>query len=313
MMVKIRKIFSFFIVLSSFILFSFSASAEDIDNSQNQYTIPEGTIYWESSWNMGSGNHNSVNEKNACTKMNEGGDLNVQVNGFSLMDFDGNIVKSYFDDNCESFNIPKDKNACNLMFHVAANDDAGGYRLGWVNEKDVFLADSSQYEIKQITDDDVSLFDTESEKEAEKIAETLQEEIKKDEEIPRESIILADFSGSMYSFQEDVLNRLNNMSGKKYVFSEDVIEYSPEEENWFYKIGGETDIMGSLNKIVTAGDAHIYLLTDLGDDNGTKIEQNLDYCGVITIVYYPRYTKYIVKSVYSDIANAYPNARIEGF
>lgn len=312
-MARIRKLFSLVVVLSSLMLFSFSAKAEEIDNRKNQYTIPEGTVYWESSQGMGTGKHNTVSQKNLYTKTNEEGDLDVRVNGFSLLDIFGNVVESHFSNDCENFEIPEDEEAYNLMFHVTTTDAAGGYRLGWVKETDVFLADETKYEIKPITEEDVSVFYTERQKEAKKIAETLQDEIEKDKEIPRESVIVADFSGSMYSFQENVLNRLNDMSGKKYVFGEDIVEYSPDEGEWQYAIGGGTDIMNSLNKTVTAGNSHIYLLTDLGDNCENNIEQNLDFRGVITIVYYPGYDKASVRGVYEVISNAYPNARVEGF
>ena len=309
-MARIRKLFSLVVVLSSLMLFSFSAKAEEIDNRKNQYTIPEGTVYWESSQGMGTGKHNTVSQKNLYTKTNEEGDLDVRVNGFSLLDVFGNVVESHFSNDCETFEIPEDEEAYNLMFHVTTTDATGGYRLGWVRETDVFLADETKYEIKPITDEDVSVFDTERQKEAKKIAETLQDEIEKDKEIPRESVIVADFSGSMYSFQENVLNRLNDMSGKKYVFGEDIVEYSPDEGEWQYAIGGGTDIMNSLNKTVTAGNSHIYLLTDLVDNCENNIEQNLDFCGVITIVYYPGYDKASVRGVYEVISNAYPNAKV---
>ena len=127
-------------------------------------------------------------------------------------------------------------------------------------------------------------------KDVAKTANTLNNAILEDMEIPRESYILGDCSGSMAAFQEDVLQKVQVSEGKKYVFAEKSEEFSANRSILDYDIGGATDIVEAINVALKEApkDAHIYLLPDLEDNCSGVFDKNVcqDFEGIITIVYY---------------------------
>ena len=83
------------------------------------------------------------------------------------------------------------------------------------------------YRTTEVDEDMLENLETLSdEKDVAKTANTLNNAILEDMEIPRESYILGDCSGSMEAFQEDVLQKVQVSEGKKYVFSEKSEEFS---------------------------------------------------------------------------------------
>ena len=128
------------------------------------------------------------------------------------------------------------------------------------------------------------------EKDVAKTANTLNNAILEDMEIPRESYILGDCSGSMAAFQEDVLQKVQVSEGRKYVFAESSEEFSENKSIWDYDIGGATDIVGAINVALKEApkDAHLYLLSDLEDNCGGVFDEDIcnSFEGIVTIVYY---------------------------
>ena len=289
---RLKIIFTFALTLLMPMIFRMSVNAETltIDNS-NTYTVQEGAVYWESSENLGIGKNNIVCAENQYMNiMND--KYPIRITGYSIIESNGIITESCFDESKQVFHIPTISSNQEIMLHIQSEK----YRLGWVDFSAVELDSQTQEE-------------ADKEKNIEKTAKILKEDIKDDSEKEKDSYIFADFSGSMYEFYEDVLNKLEETEGKKYVFAEDVAEFNPQKKRHEYNIGGATDIAKTLNTVKTGNDAHIYLLTDLGDNCGTSIITNEDFVGEVTIIYYYQYDE-LNENFFKELKEAYPNMQL---
>lgn len=304
------------LVLTMFLpmMYGVAVNADEVvvDNDTEWYAVSDGTVYWEKSECTGSGKHNVVCDENQYTDVSEGM-FHVRLNGYSILDQNGNIEKSYFNESASKFNIPtiNDNQVC--MAHIEGAE-SGGHRLGWIKyDEVVFSNEKSGYVVSEIDkDDEEDWFKGPKDKTTDGIAETLKKNMKKDSDESKKSYVLADFSGSMVDFQNDVLRKIKSASGKKYVFAEDITEFVNGEDPIFYNIGAITDIANAFNKIDISDDSHIYLLSDLVDNCGSKIRKNKDFHGEITIVYYHGDQDF-AKRFMNQLREAYPNASITGF
>lgn len=312
----LKTLFVFAMTMVMFMVFSIVANAEEIviDNNTVQYTVSEGTVYWESSRYGGVGKHNTISEANPYTNVSSG-KFHVRINGYSVINADGKITDSYFDENIQKFSIPTTTSEYKLMIHIEGADE-GNYRLGWIEFDQVnYGEDKPDYDVSVIPeekDQEKEWFEDSEQKNVEETANTLQENVETDSEIPRESYILADFSGSMFDFQNDVLEKLENTTGKKYVFARSIAEFVLGKDRWDYNLGGATDIANALNTLNMSNDSHVYILSDMCDNCGTEIEANEDFYGEITIVYYPTNSSFALDFM-KRLRQAYPNATITGF
>lgn len=314
----LRNLFIFVVAIVASMTFGVTANAEEeivVDNTV-QYTVSEGTVYWESSDQLGSGNHNTVCEENQYTDVSWG-EFPIWVDGYSVIDRNGDIVESYFDEKIQKLSIPTTTSEQELMLHIWGADE-GGYRLGWVKFSEVSFNKykKSDYTISEIPEgkEEEWFENSDEEKTVDQTADTLKKEVEEDSKIPRESHILADFSGSMYEFQSDVLEKLEGTSGKKYVFAEGIEEFSIEKDIWSYNIGGATDIANAINTVININkDAHIYILSDLNDNCGTEMETNENFVGEITIVYYHPGYYFSSMDFVERLRKSYPKATITGF
>lgn len=155
------------------------------------------------------------------------------------------------------------------------------------------------YRTTEVDEDMLENLETLSdEKDVAKTANTLNNAILEDMEIPRESYILGDCSGSMAAFQEDVLQKVQVSEGKKY-----------------YDIGGATDIVEAINIALKEApkDAHIYLLSDLGNNCESVFDEDAcsSFEGIVTIVYYPSEYEYSVRKFIERMQAQMPKATFE--
>ena len=320
MMTKLLKnIFIFAMAIVACMAFGVTANAEEIeiDNNATQYTVSEGSVYWESSEECGAGRHNKVSIDNRYTDISRG-KLKVWIDGYSILDHDGNIVKSYFKEKVLKISIPEITSRQKLMVHIWGTGKKG-HRLGWIKFNKINKITSEKDKSEEYTTSEIpkgeeeKWFENSKEKKAENTADTLKEKLKEDSKVSRESYVFADFSGSMSDFQSDVLEKLKDTDGKKYVFAEEIEEFNLEKDAWTYDIGGSPDIANALNSVDLSNDSHIYILSDLNDNCGTKIRLKEDFVGEITIVYYP--VCYAgAKDFVEQLRKSYPNASsINGF
>lgn len=332
-----RNLLVFAVTLTLSMLLSITAFAEEvvIDNEIGKYAVSEGTVYWEISTNYGSGKNFTVSDGNPYTSVTAG-KLPVRVNGYSVLDSDGIPTETVYDPQAQAFNISTTASN-NLMLHVAESTDTG-FRLGWIkfNElgslKEQTSAESTKkVELKKatktssksesvskaptykISNDEANWLGSSEKKDAEKIANTLALSVEEDHSAGKESYILADVSGSMKSFQSDVLKKLNGARGKKYIFAGFLQEFTDGTDIADYDIGNGTDIANALNKIQPSSTDHIYILSDLCDGNLLNhIKKNDDFYGEITIIYYE--SAFFTPRVFMHyLRKSYPNATITGF
>ena len=172
------------------------------------------------------------------------------------------------------------------------------------------------YRTTEVDEDTLENLETLSdEKDVAKTANTLNNAILEDMEIPRESYILGDCSGSMAAFQEDVLQKVQVSEGKKYVFAEKSEEFSANRSILDYDIGWTTDIVEAINVALKEApkDAHIYLLSDLRNNCESVFDEDAcsSFEGIVTIVYYPSEYEYSVRKFIERMQAQMPKATIE--
>lgn len=172
------------------------------------------------------------------------------------------------------------------------------------------------YRTTEVDEDMLENLETLSdEKDVAKTANTLNNAILEDMEIPRESYILGDCSGSMAAFQEDVLQKVQVSEGKKFVFAEESEEFSENKSILDYNIGGATDIVGAINNALKEApkDAHLYILSDLGDNCEGVFDETVcsSFKGTVTIVYYPSEYEYSVRKFIERMQAQMPKATFE--
>ena len=280
-----------------------------IDNNAEKYTVSEGTRYWECSEYFGNGRNNVVKKENPYVHI-KNKKIKVRINGYAIINRKGEIKESYFKENENKIKILL-KNKKNIMVHINGVVK-NSHRLGWVQYKYIRKVrnnNEKKEKIYKILKDDWLL--KKEDKKAEKTAQTLRKQLKKDDEKSLKSYVLADFSGSMFEFYSDVLKKLKHTSGEKYIFAEKIKKYEKRTSD---NLGGATDIANALNFIFDKKKKymHIYLLSDLNDNCDFSIKKNKVFKGEITIVYYQN-DYYDAKQFFKKVKLAYPNAKINGF
>lgn len=305
-MKQLRNILVIMIAMvASVLLFQGRAAAAE-------YSVPAGTVYWESSYSGGTGRYSTISSENNYVSCSEEGDFPIVIDGYSILNQDGNILESSFQNGTPIEELPTVPSGTQMMLHIWS---VKGYRLGWVCSTDLTVMNSqaSMTDVKDGNEDE--FLENVEEKEADEIVTILQEAIKEDESIPRKSYILGDLSGSMSVFHNEVLTRLEEeFEGEKYVFAGKMQKFSPGMSVYGYAIdGGSTDIANAFNALEDVEpNSHIYLLSDLQDNAGTTMKENRDFVGEITIIYYPDDDYYFYRFL-KTLRKSFPNATVTAF
>ena len=172
----LKTFFIFAITMVTSMVFSITTNAKEItiDNNTTQYTVSEGTIYWESSDYSGFGIHNTICDENPYTNIINN-KLPVRINGYSILDHNGNIIESYFDEKIPKFNISTTTNEQEIMVHIEEKDK-NGYRLGWIHFNQISSNEnSSNYTISEIPkENEEKWFEYSAEKTVDKTTDTLK-------------------------------------------------------------------------------------------------------------------------------------------
>lgn len=280
--------------------------------SAAEYVVPEGTVYWESSYGGGTGRHATVSDENACTDM-QAGKLSVKIDGYSILSEDGSIIESYFNNGRALEEVPPIHSGNRMMLHIWSEK---GYRLGWMDAQDIKTETVSPSTITEVPySGEREWIESVDSKEPEEIINIIQESLKEDESIPRKIYILGDFSGSMFEYNDDVMQKLNSYTGEKYVFGGKVEKFSSDRDLEDYDIDtSSTDIANAFNALSNVEtDAHIYLLSDLQDNVGTELKTNKAFRGEITLVVYGTEYSYAPSRFIQRLRRAFPNATLTGF
>lgn len=221
-----------------------------------QTTITEGTVYWETSENGGSGNFNSVYKDNPYITEDRG----VIVNGYSYLDKEGNIIDSFYDSSLtDDIKLPKGpEGAEKVMLHVHSKTN----RLGWVDGGNV-LFDLVTPEPSIVKEQD-SIKDLEPEiDDNKKTPEEFVDSINKKE---GKTLVLVDKSQSMSDFIDQSTSAFNSLDSTNItvmVFASGTVEVAPEDVNSYPANGSSTNIYGALNQAKDIYE-NVVLISDLG-------------------------------------------------
>ncbi|MBR3230982.1 hypothetical protein IKF73_03100, partial [Candidatus Saccharibacteria bacterium] len=125
-------------------------------------------------------------------------------------------------------------------------------------------------------------------------------------------VVLADFSGSMSDYNEEVLESLEDFptTADRFIFAEEMKEYKKGDS--FYDIGGASFIASAMNELTSRyEEAHIFLLSDLLDNDDADLKRTAAFYGEITILLYPADDYYGRQTeFYLALKEAYPYATI---
>ena len=228
-----------------------STNLKDIENPVMEIgqfaVVKEGTVYWETSQDFGSGKHNTVTPSNIYVPQ----DRIVTVNAVSYLSEDGNINSSFY----RTFDQLQQQNPNvqieiwqKRMVHICTDKTD----LGWVYPENL-----TRYEVAD---------------EIEMTPEEFAEEIQAKEGT---TIIYVDQSGSMSSFVEQAtraFDKLDKTDRTIIVFAEYNKVISKEQINDYHsEIGGSTNIYGALNTALQYAPKHIIIISDLCDTGGQKL------------------------------------------
>lgn len=260
---KIKKLFLGAILTLIFMICGATTAfaAESDINSELPYIIKEGTVYYETSYQFGSGRNGTVNEKNEYITI----PCYAGINGYSFLDENGNVLKSDYIESENDISIPEAPDgAVRLFKHFKSTS----YRNGWVDAGQVVLNES----IETIPEEEEKEASTEPVKErpGEQKPEEIVEDIKNDiQKENQKTTIVIDFSGSMSDHQSKVISLLETLefnenttiiafAGKYEIITKE--QLSTED---FCVNSGSTYMIKTLNEAINLGTEHLIIISDL--------------------------------------------------
>lgn len=262
-----KKILGVILAIIASVLGFTCTTAFAAESGELPYIIPEGTVYYESSYAFGHGRTGVVEKSNIYTT----DPCYAGINGYSFIDQNGRVIESNYVESENDIYIP---NAPEGTFMVFLHFHSKYYRNGWVDSKDVKLIDESNIEI-QVEENDES--ENEDIQEPEEIVEEIKEEIQKDVK----TAIVVDFSGSMLDNQREVVDLLGtlefgeNVSIMVFADWSEIITHEQLTNEDFY-VGGGTALFSALNDVATIDVENVILITDLQatDNFKTKLKES---------------------------------------
>ena len=116
----------------------------------------------------------------------------------------------------------------------------------------------------------------------------------------------------MSDYNEEVLESLEDFptTADRFIFAEEMKEYKKGDS--FYDIGGASFIASAMNELTSRyEEAHIFLLSDLLDNDDADLKRTAAFYGEITILLYPADDYYGRQTeFYLALKEAYPYATI---
>lgn len=274
-----------FFILIAFIIMMFCTNtanaAETRTPKQLPYVIEDNAVYYESSWNFGSGRQGIVNKNNQyVTKPCYAG-----INGYSFLDKEGNIIISDYKESTNDIAVPEaPSGAVKLFYHFKSTY----HRNGWV----------SSNKVKFLTKKEITSKPDKSE-EPEDLKEPDELEEPKEPEKPKKqnskeladminnyggiTVVIVDRSSSMDDFADKATKEFRKLhidseTTKVYVFGRYFKEIKAKDitnDNSDVRKNEKTyDYLADvINDAAKYKPDHIILLTDLGVYDGSFVEQ----------------------------------------
>lgn len=264
---KIKKLFLGAILTLIFMICGATTAfaAESDINSELPYIIKEGTVYYETSYQFGSGRNGTVNEKNEYITI----PCYAGINGYSFLDENGNVLKSDYIESENDISIPEaPEGAVRLFKHFKSTS----YRNGWVDAGQVILNEdiTSDEEEKELLDEPEQVKERPEEQKPEEIVEDIQSDIQKED---KKTTISIDFSGSMSDNQREVVKLIETLDFNEnttiIVFASRYEVITKEQLiSRDFSVGNSTYMIEALNKAIELGTEHLIVISDLQTSTG---------------------------------------------
>lgn len=259
---KIKKLFLGAILTLIFMICGATTvfAAESDINSELPYIIKEGTVYYETSYQFGSGRNGTVNEKNEYITI----PCYAGINGYSFLDENGNVLKSDYIESENDIAIPEaPEGTAKLFKHFKSTS----YRNGWVDAGQVIPNETiTSEEEKELKDEPEEEKEKPEEQNPEEIVEDIKNDIKKEEQ---KTTIVIDFSGSMSDNQKEVVELLETLDFNDnttiIVFAKyyQVVNKEQLTSKDFYVDDENTYMIVAVNKAIELGTEHLIIISDL--------------------------------------------------
>lgn len=276
-----------FIVL--FIAFgTISASAQE---TELPYVIKDGTTYYESSYDFGSGRNAVVNGENIYTTI----PCYAGINGYSFLDEQGRVIDSKYQEESNDISVPEaPEGTVETFLHFKTIN----YRNGWVNSENVISKDTNAEEEIRPNDDIAK-------------PEEVVEEIKTHTQKGKKTAIVIDYSGSMSEHQQKVVELLATLKFDEnttiIVFGTtyQVITTNQLSKGDFY-VGTSTHMYQALNKATSLEVEQLIIISDLCTYEDVCLESSEDLENVI--IYDPLGTQDVIER---ELKETWKNAKIK--
>jgi len=290
--VKMKR---FLMLICFFVLFialgTITAAAQEAKTDELPYIIQDGTVYYESSYNFGSGRNAVVNGENIYTTI----PCYAGINGYSFLDGQGRVIDSKYQEESNDICVPEaPEGTAQIFLHFKTLN----YRNGWVNSESVISKNMN-------TEEETNL--------NENIAkpEEVVKEIKTHTEKGKKTAIVIDYSGSMSEHQQKVVELLATLEFDKnntiIVFGTTYqVITSTQLSNGEFDVGGATHMYQALNKATSLEVEQLIIISDLGTYQDVSLNSSEKLENVI--IYDPLGDDYIVER---ELKATWKNAKIK--
>lgn len=279
----------FFVLLIAF--GTITAAAQEVETGEMPYIIKEGTVYYESSYDFGSGRKAVVNEGNIYTTI----PCYAGINGYSFLDEQGRVIDSKYQEESNDICVPEaPEGTAQIFLHFKTFN----YRNGWVNSENVISKNAN-------TEEENNLNENISK------PEEVVEEIKIHTEKGKKTAIVIDYSGSMSEHQQKVVELLATLEFDKnttiIVFGTTYqVITTTQLSNGEFDVGGETHMYQALNKASSLEVEQLIIISDLGTYEDVSLNSSEKLENVI--IYDPLGYDYIVER---ELKETWKNAKIK--
>lgn len=259
-----KKLFLALVVAFIYITFGMNTAFA----AELPFVIEEGTVYYESAYNFGSGRRGTVNKENVYTTI----PCYAGINGYAYLDKRGNVLDSDYIENEDDIFIPESpKGAVKLFKHFKSTF----HRNGWVDADKIRKRCDKIPKVKKRKEEKQEEGEEAAQK-PEKIVEDIEKDLQKKNQ---KTTIVIDFSGSMSAHQERVVDLLKTLEFNEnttiIVFGTnyEVISKKQLELEDFY-VGGSTHMMKALNKATSLGTEKLIIISDLYTYEDVPLEKS---------------------------------------
>ena len=243
------KMKRFLMLICFFVLFiAFGTITAAAQETELPYIIKDGTTYYESSYDFGSGRNAVVNAENIYTTI----PCYAGINGYSFLDEEGRVIDSEYQEESNDICVPEaPKGTVETFLHFKTLN----YRNGWINSESVISKNTNAEEEINLNEDIAK---------PEEVVEEIKTHTKKD----KKTAIVIDYSGSMSEHQQKVVELLATLSFDEnttiIVFGTTYqVITTTQLSNGEFDVGAGTHMYQALNKATSLEVEQLIIISDL--------------------------------------------------